>query len=123
MTLDSAAKKYLNKSKIDIETKTFSKRYVKNNFEKIKKYCIQDANLTLELANYLLDKLEEFGITASKVYSCASISFQYFCEQKAITTVWRYWKYPRPPSRFTAMDRMKYGTQRMMKVRTSVSMG
>lgn len=93
MTLDSAAQKYLNKSKIDIETKTFSKRYVKNNFEKIKKYCIQDANLTLELANYLLDKLEEFGITASKVYSCASISFQYFCEQKAITTVWRYWKY------------------------------
>lgn len=95
MSLDKAAKKYLNKSKLETKTKNFTESYVKRTWKHISKYCIQDAVLTKELGEYLVNKLDEFGITASALYSCASISFRYFCDNSKIITSWEYWKYQR----------------------------
>lgn len=92
-SLDSAAKTYLGKSKRDITTKNFSRKYVRRFWKSITEYCLQDAKLTEELGVYFVNKLEEFGITATSLYSCASISFKYFCEHTNIVTSWQYWKY------------------------------
>lgn len=91
-SLNDAAKTYLHKRKKDIRTKNFSYKYVNRFFFSIADYCIQDAFLTAKLGKYLVDKLDQFGITASKIYSCASISFKYFSDNTKIVTSWRYWK-------------------------------
>jgi len=90
--LDKAARKYLGRGKIDIRTKRFSPKYVRHFWKYIVKYCVMDARLTEELGRYLVDKLREFGITASSLYSCASISFKYFCDRSRVVTTWRYWQ-------------------------------
>jgi hypothetical protein len=92
MSLDKASKRYLNKSKDDIETKTFTKVYVKKHLKKIRKYCIQDAALVSELANYLKDKLAEFGIKTAALYSGASLSLRYYADRGQICTAYRYFK-------------------------------
>lgn len=92
MSLDKASQKYLNRSKIDIRTKRFTKAYVKRFWKSIAKYCIMDAKLTHDLGQYLVDKLSQFGITAPTLYSCASISFRYFCDNSKVVTVWQFWK-------------------------------
>lgn len=92
-SLDKAAKDYLNKRKKDITTKNFTRKYVNRFYKSIAKYCLHDARLTYELGVYFVDKLEEFGITATNLYSCASISFKYFCEHSRIVTSWDWWKY------------------------------
>lgn len=92
MSLDNAAHKYLNKRKMEIRTKKFSVKYVNRFWNYIARYCIIDAKLTEELGRYLVDKLDEFGITASSLYSCASISFKYFCDNSDVVTAWRFWK-------------------------------
>lgn len=95
-SLDKAAKTYLNEGKLDIETKKFTKKYVEEHFETIKKYCIQDALLTQKLGLFLIKKLEEFGIRTTALYSSASLSFVYYADtSKKIVTVHRYFKnYP-----------------------------
>jgi len=93
MSLSEASKKYLNDDKKDIETKKFSVSYVKKNHDRIKEYCIYDAQLCARLARYLIDKLNEFGIRVTALYSGAALSFRYFADHGRIVTVWRHWKY------------------------------
>lgn len=95
MPLDRAAQRYLDKRKTDIETKKFSRAYVKKNRAKIRRYCMQDARLCAELGTFLVRKLQEFGIRATALYSSASLSFRYFSDRGRIVTSWRYWKYHR----------------------------
>lgn len=92
MSLNKASGIYLGKQKIDIATKKFTEKYVRRFWRSIAKYCIQDATLTAELGEYLVNKLDQFGITSSTLYSCASISFKYFCENTNVVTVSRFWK-------------------------------
>jgi hypothetical protein len=92
MSLDMAAKTYLKEKKIDIRTKTFSEEYVIRCFHSIARYCIHDAILAEKLGIYLIDVLERFDITASTIYSCASIAFKYFCRKTKFNTVYQYWK-------------------------------
>ena len=101
-TLDKAAKTYLGQSKDDIETKTFNAIYVHKKWHRIAKYCIQDATLTRDLAIFLLDKFETFGITTSTIYSCASVTFKYFCNVTKPCTVWRYWESAREVLRYAS---------------------
>jgi len=93
MSLDNAARIYLGDQKDDIETKSFTPAYVKKNWDRIAKYCIQDAILTARLGNYFVNKLLEFGIEAPSMYSSASISFSYYCQKAPkIVTSWRYYE-------------------------------
>ena len=90
-TLNDAAKTYLHKEKHDIETKSFTRDYVEKNYKKIKDYCIQDAKLTAELGEYFINKLAEFKISATKLYSSAAISLKYFAERSRVNTVYKLW--------------------------------
>lgn len=92
MSLNKAANKYLNKSKIDLRTKKFSENYVIRYFHSIACYCIQDAVLAKELGIYLLNTLQSFNITASTIYSCASIAFKYFCSKSRFCTMYDLWR-------------------------------
>jgi len=94
-TLDRAAQTYLDDRKTAIRTKRFTPKYVRRYFNHISRYCIHDALLTKNLGIYLINKLKEFGITASSLYSCASISFKYFSDRSRIVTSWRFYNaYP-----------------------------
>jgi len=92
LTLDSASKIYLNESKLTLRTKRFTPQYVKKFYKSITKYAIQDAVLTQKLGVYLVNKLDQFGITPTAIYSCASISFKYFCDHANVVTSWKYWQ-------------------------------
>lgn len=92
MTLDDAARTYLKERKLDMRTKSFSEEYVIRCFHAIARYCIQDAILAEKLGLYLIRVLQEFDITASTIYSCASIAFKYFCRKSRFNTVYQYWK-------------------------------
>lgn len=92
MSLDAAADRYLDRRKIDIPTKTFTPRYVRRFWKYIAKYCIMDAQLTADLGRYLVDKLIQFGITPTTLYSCASVSFTYFCSTANIITSYKLWQ-------------------------------
>lgn len=91
-SLNYAAKKYLNSSKHDLDASKFTDAFIKRNFKKIVRYCIQDAVLTRDLAELFKSKLEKFSITVSKIYSSASISFDYFKSHGPIVSVYRFWK-------------------------------
>lgn len=91
MSLDAAAKKYLGKSKVDIETKEFTKAYVRKNWNKIAEYCKEDAVLVRDLAILLIKKFEAFGVYPKKLYSVAYVSFQYFTSKCNYITVKRFW--------------------------------
>lgn len=93
MSLDKAARRYLNDKKSDMRTKNFTASYVKKNYSKIVEYCIQDASLTARLGNYLLQKVREFGVIPSALYSQASLSFSYFQAHTEIVGIKRYWKH------------------------------
>lgn len=90
-SLNYNAKMYLNESKLDIETKTFSTDYYLSNWDRIGKYCIQDAILVKKLADLIIKKFEQFGIYPRKLYSTAYISYQYFTKHTNYVTVKRYW--------------------------------
>lgn len=90
-SLDTAARRYLNKSKIEIGTKSFTPSYVKKHYAKIKEYCINDCVLLKDLAFYFKKKLNEFGVKVSRLYSSASISFDYIQEHARIITIWDLW--------------------------------
>jgi hypothetical protein len=91
-SLNKAALRYLGQGKTDIETKTFLPEYVKKNFRKIKKYCLQDAKLCCDLGNYFIKKIAEFGIVSNALYSGASLSYAYFSDRSRVVNVWRFWK-------------------------------
>lgn len=92
LTLDSAATIYLEEKKLDMRTKRFKPEYVRRYWKAICRYCIQDAALAGRLGEYLVAKLEQFGITPTAIYSCASISFKYFADHSRIVTAYRWWK-------------------------------
>lgn len=91
MSLQAAAEKYLGKSKLDIETKSFAPDYVKSHWESIASYCVQDAVLVKDLAELLLRQFEEYGVYARKLYSVAYVSWQYFRARCPYVHVKRYW--------------------------------
>jgi hypothetical protein len=91
-SLDRAAKFYLNEGKQPMPTKSFSRSYVKKNWMLIAKYCLRDADLTARLGRFLVDKLEEFGVIAPSLYSCASISYKYFSDNTKIVTAYDLWQ-------------------------------
>ena len=91
-SLEYAAQKYIGAGKDDIETKTFTKKYVVKNWERIEKYCIKDAMLVSKLYDYFLIGLEQIGIKPKNLYSTASISFHYFTLNSNIVDIWRYWQ-------------------------------
>lgn len=95
-SLDAASKRYLNKSKQELETKTFSKSYVKKNRERIKKYNIHDSKLTAELGNLLLTYLHKFNIHTAVLYSTASVSLEHFMNKGIYIDVERYFKFNKP---------------------------
>jgi len=78
MSLDNAAKKYLNDSKIEVETKKFSYEYVKENWDMLATYCIKDATLTKQLADRMIKTFEHFGVYPRKLFSTAYVTWQYF---------------------------------------------
>lgn len=92
MSLDNAAKAYLDAKKSDINTKNFTEKYVRRFWNAIAKYCIQDATLTAQLGEYLIKKLQEFGMVPTTIFSCASISMKYFCDNTNVVTSWRFWQ-------------------------------
>lgn len=95
MSLDKAGKKYLDRGKIEISTKKFTKRYIEKNYNEIKEYCIKDAELCADLSNFLVEKLKEFGINTTALYSYASLSVQYFRDMGRIVDISRLYKvYP-----------------------------
>jgi hypothetical protein len=108
MSLEKASFRYLGKHKDDIETKSFSRTYVKKNIDKIRKYCRMDAVLVSELANYLKDKLAEFGIKTSALYSGASLSLRYYADRGSICTAYRFFKQKAELVKF-AMDAYEGG--------------
>jgi len=89
-SLESASSRYLGEHKTDIETKSFTIEYVKKHRKQIKKYCVQDALLVSKLANYLKDKLFEFGIKTPALYSGASLSLRYYADRGNICTAYKY---------------------------------
>lgn len=95
MSLDKAASKYLGKSKDDMETKIFTAKYIIDNWEKIYHYCVKDALLVKELMDFLINKLLEFGIRTTALYSAASLSLRYYSDRGKICTSWRFWRYHR----------------------------
>lgn len=91
-SLNKAALYYLGKEKIDIETKTFTPEYVKKNWHTIVKYCIQDAKLTQELADYFIDILiNEFEVYPQKLYSTGYITGIHFSRVCDVIDVNRLW--------------------------------
>jgi hypothetical protein len=108
MSLDAAAERYLDRHKLDIETKKFTRLYVKDNFERIKKYCIQDSVLCADLGNYFLKKLDDAGIQPSALYSSAFLSLEYFQKKCNVITSWRFYRWY-PDMMKTALDSYQGG--------------
>jgi len=92
-SLEKASQKILGKSKLEIDTKDFTPEYVEQNFDKIVKYCIQDAILVKELADVLLRKFNEYGVNPRKLYSTAYVSNVYFQTKTSYPTIKRFWNY------------------------------
>lgn len=94
-SLDKAAKKYLGKQKDDICTKKFTKENVYSMWKDIVKYCKMDVQLTRELSIFMIEKMREFGVRVTALYSVASLSYRYFVDNDSVVTVWRTYKYYR----------------------------
>lgn len=87
MSLDAAAKKYLNDSKIEIDKEKFDDpNFWRENLSKIIDYCIKDAELTAKLGSLLQQKLEAIGISFDRPYSCGRISLAYFASTTEFPT-------------------------------------
>lgn len=108
MPLDKASQIYLNDKKKDVETKQFTISYVKKHFKEIREYCVYDALLTQRLGMYLINKLSEFGVRTTALYSSASLSFRYFSDRTEICTSWRFWKHYRDSLKY-AIDSYQGG--------------
>jgi hypothetical protein len=92
-SLDYASQKYLSRKKLNIRSKHFFPAYARHCWKSISRYCIQDATLTRDLALYLIKSLAKLDITVTNLYSCASISHQYFKTKSKISDVWQLYNY------------------------------
>ena len=77
MKLDNASKKYLNKSKNEIEISKLTHKDILNNKENIIKYCFHDCILVKELAELLQDEFSKLNIDFNNPMSIAFISSNY----------------------------------------------
>ena len=93
MSLDNAAKKYLNDSKIEMETKSFSHEYVTANWDRLAEYCIHDAVLTKRLADNIIKTFENLDVYPRKLFSVAYVSWQYFSRKCPYIHVKYYFDY------------------------------
>jgi len=91
ISLDRAANLFLSKSKLEMDTNLFTPQYVKANWIKIARYCVQDAVLVKELADCLIAKFESYGVKPQKLFSTAYVSWQYFSSKCRIPNIRRYW--------------------------------
>jgi hypothetical protein len=83
MSLNEAAKRYLNDSKIEIDVENIEQYLKKPQLrQKLIQYCVKDAQLTAQLGNILQKKLNNLGIDFSKPFSCGYISTTYFFKGK-----------------------------------------
>lgn len=90
--LESAASTYLNEHKLHgMDPNLFQPDYVKEHFDEIVTYCIQDSVLAEKLATLWISKFEQTGIPVASLYSEASISFAYISRKAEIVTPWEYW--------------------------------
>lgn len=94
-SLDHNAMTYLGEGKIDIETKRFTLPYIRNNWDEITRYCVRDADLTARLAHRFISQLNDWGMTVTKLYSTAWISYQWFASRCGHPTVKHFWYYNR----------------------------
>lgn len=79
MPLDKAAQRYLNKSKIEIDVSKFNDpEWLKNNYDSVIGYCVNDAVLVKELGEYFQRLCLEGGIDFNKPISPAFVSERYF---------------------------------------------
>ena len=78
MKLSTAAQKYLNDDKIEMETKSFSYEYVEANWDRLVEYCTHDAVLTKRLADNIIKTFEALDVYPRKLFSVAYVSWQYF---------------------------------------------
>jgi len=78
MSLDNAATQYLDKNKIKLRTKKFTPAYVQKHNKKIIEYCVQDAQLTQQLAELFLHTLADMNLYPRKLISTGYISAQHF---------------------------------------------
>ena len=93
-SLNNAALYYLGKEKQEMPTKTFTQEYIKKYWYKIADYCLCDAKLTKELADYFIDMLNnEFKIYPQKLYSTGYIAGLHFARTCGIQDVRRYYRY------------------------------
>lgn len=90
-SLDKVAQKYLGKSKIEMETKSFSYEYVRLHWNEIAKYSVEDCVLVRDLARNLIAKLNEWGLHVTKLYSTAWISYQWFAAKSGHPSVGHFW--------------------------------
>jgi len=93
-SLDKAAMYYLGKEKIDMPTKKFTQEIIIKQWYKISRYCLQDAILTKELADYFIDMLiKDFDIYPQKLYSTGYIAGLHFARTCDFIDVKRYFRY------------------------------
>lgn len=93
-SLNEAAMYYLGKEKRDMPTKTFTREYVNKQWNKLADYCLQDAILTKELADYFIDMLiTDFDIYPQKLYSTGYIAGLHFARTCDLVDVKRYYRY------------------------------
>ncbi len=90
-SLNVAAKKFLDKEKMEMDTNKFTKKVVNERWKEIAKYCVHDALLVEQLANKLISMFESFGVYPRKLYSVAYVSYQYFSNTCPYIHVRRYW--------------------------------
>ena len=92
MSLANAARQFTNTRKIEQDVTLFEPEYIAENWDKIARYCIKDAQITAKLFDVLLSMCDRMGIHPTTFYSCASIAYKYVREQVGWVTVERFWK-------------------------------
>ena len=91
MSLEAASQTYLGEGKIEQETKSYTKAYVKEHWAEIVAYCAKDAVLVARLAERLIHQLESWGLHVNKLYSTASVSYQWFASKCGHPSVGYFW--------------------------------
>jgi len=91
MSLDKAARLYINMQKKGSDPRLFTHKYVSENWNEIAEYCVQDAILVERLAAFLIKRFESYGVYPKKLYSVAYISALHFRQRCSNVIVKRFW--------------------------------
>ncbi len=91
MSLDKAAHLYLNMQKKESDPRLFTHKYVSEHWQEISEYCVQDAVLVEQLALFLINRFESYGVYPRKLYSVAYIAALHFRQRCPNVIVKRYW--------------------------------